>query len=590
MQNIVQQSGGSMASACQASRGIPLPEAGAELRARPWWQEWQFCLLLVLTGCFFGIRVADLSVRGEESRRGRIAWEMWQNGDWIVPRIQGEPVFFRPPLQNWLIALAGILHGEVDAFALRIPSVVAILLAVGVTYGYARSFLSRFGAFTCGLALASLGQVLELGRLGETDALFMLFLSGSLFVWKWCENRGLSPYAGWCLSYALAALATLTKGPQAPLYFVGSVSIYCLLTGRRRLLFSVSHVCGILTALVVVGVWQVPYTLRMGLSDSIKLYFHDVGPRFYEMSIKSVVLHMVTYPAELLGGSLLPWSIWFVLLLSRRVREQLRAYRDDALYLGICLAVTFPSVWLAPQASLRYYMPLFPCIACLVGILAEAFVNARERGGWAALICWYQRLLAVAMAGAGLGIAGISWFDPTSGLAQSIGFAAVYLVVCGAAAAVVWRFSARMTPPGLTVTFTLVACFLGLSQSSVVVNIRQQTSEDARQAVRVAKEKIPAGETLVSLGPAHHLFLLHLAQNVRMLPLDAQEPEAWGNGGYFCMWVKGNDIVRLCFPWKLIATISCDRNKSSEPTEIMIVGRRDETVAARGTVPEPLRF
>ena len=50
----------------------------------------------------------------------------------------------------------------------------------------------------------------------------------------------------------------------------------------------------------------------MGLSDSIKLYFHDVGPRFYELSIKSVALHMVTYPAELLGGSLLPWSIWFV--------------------------------------------------------------------------------------------------------------------------------------------------------------------------------------------------------------------------------------------------------------------------------------
>ncbi|HEV3304577.1 MAG TPA: glycosyltransferase family 39 protein [Planctomycetaceae bacterium] len=579
-----------MASACEASRGVPLPEAGAAARARPWWLEWQFCLLLVLTGCFFAIRVSDLSVRGEESRRGRIAWEMWHNGDWIVPRIQGEPVFFRPPLQNWLIALVGMLHGEVDSFALRIPSVVAILLAVGVTYGYARSFLSRFGAFTCGLALASLGQVLELGRLGETDALFMLFLSGSLFVWKWCENKGVSPYAGWCLSYALAALATLTKGPQAPLYFVGSVSIYCLLTGRRRQLFSVPHLSGILTALLVVGVWQVPYTVRMGLGDSIKLYFHDVGPRFYEMSIKSVVLHMVTYPAQLLGGSLLPWSIWFVLLLSRRVRKHLRAYRDDALYLGICLAVTFPSVWLAPLASLRYYMPLFPCVACLVGIVAEAFVNAQERGGWAALICWYQRLLAVAMVAAGLGIAGISWLDPTSALAQSIEFAAVYLFLCGAAAAVVWRFSARMTPAGLTTTFTVVACFLGLSQSSVVVNIRQQSSEDARQAVHAVRDKIPTGEALVSLGPAHHLFLLHLAQNVRMLPLDAQEPDLWGNGGYFCMWVKGTDVVRLCFPWKLIATISCDRNKSSEPTEIMIVGRRDETVAARGTVPEPLRF
>jgi 4-amino-4-deoxy-L-arabinose transferase-like glycosyltransferase len=565
-------------------------EVTAAKSARPLWLEWQFGLLLVLSGCFFGIRVTDLSIRGEESRRGRIAWEMWQNGDWIVPRIQGEPVFFRPPLQNWLIAFVAMAHGQVDELALRLPSVAAILLAVSVTYGYARSFLSRFGAFTCGLSLASLGQVLELGRLGETDALFMLFLSGSLFVWKWCENKGLSPYAGWCLGYALAALATLTKGPQAPLYFVGSVSIYCLLTSRWRALFSMPHLAGIATALVVVGGWQIPYTLRMGLSDSVKLYFHDVGPRFFDLSPTTLALHMVTYPMELLGGALLPWSIWFVLLLSARIREQLRKYGDDALYLAICLAVTFPSVWLAPLASLRYYMPLFPCVACLVGVIVEAFVASPPRGGWAFFICGYQRLIAVAMMVAGLVIAGVSWKSPDSVLAQPVGLGVAYLIVCILAAGVVWWLAARMTPACLTATFTVVACFLGLSQSSVVVNIRQRSSEDARQAVLAVKERIPRGESLVSLGAAHHLFLLHLAENVRMLPLGAQDPSTWGNGGYFCVWVKGNDVVRLCFPWKLIGTVSCDRNKSTDPTEIMIVGRRDETVADRGAVPEALRF
>jgi hypothetical protein len=83
---------------------------------------------------------------------------------------------------------------------------------------------------------------------------------------------------------------------------------------------------------------------------------------------------------------------------------------------------------------------------------------------------------------------------------------------------------------------------------------------------------------------------LHLAENVRMLPRNAQEPEAWGNDGYFCMWVKGHDTVGLRFPWTLITTISCDRNRSSDPTEIMIIGRREETVATRGTIPEAQRF
>ena len=138
-----------MASACEEAPGTlgQIAEAGTaadgtevsrtEARSRPWWLEWQFGLLLLLTASFFGLRVTALSVRGEESRRGRIAWEIWQNGDWIVPRIQGEPVFFRPPLQNWLIALIGAARGTVDAAALRIPSVIAILLIVSITYGYA---------------------------------------------------------------------------------------------------------------------------------------------------------------------------------------------------------------------------------------------------------------------------------------------------------------------------------------------------------------------------------------------------------------------------------------------------------------------
>jgi len=153
------------------------------VQGRPWWREWELGLLLLLAACFYTIRVTDLSIRGEESRRGRIAWEIWHSGDWIVPRIQGKPVYFRPPLQNWLMVLVGMARGSMDEWAVRLPSVVAMLLMVVITYGYARSVLSRFGAFFCALCLASLGQVLELGRLGETDSLFTLFLAGSLLTW-----------------------------------------------------------------------------------------------------------------------------------------------------------------------------------------------------------------------------------------------------------------------------------------------------------------------------------------------------------------------------------------------------------------------
>jgi 4-amino-4-deoxy-L-arabinose transferase-like glycosyltransferase len=581
----------------QPTMGHPVPgtpiSAGATAhvaRTRPWWREPELLILLALTACFYMIRVTDLSVRGEESRRGRIAWEMWHTGDWIVPRIQGQPVFFRPPLQNWLIAVAGMVHGTVDEFALRVPSVLAILALVVIVYGYGRSFLSRFGAFFCALSLVSLGQVLELGRLGETDSLFTLFLAGSLLTWKWCRNAGVSERRAWCWGYALAALATLTKGPQAPLYFVGAIGLFCLITGRRRELFSKDHLIGLLTGLVIVGLWQVPYAIEMGPVASVKIYFHDVGPRFFDFTVGNVLGHMVTYPLELLAGSLLPWSVWLICLLSADFRRHLMRWRDDVLFLSVCMAVAFPSVWIAPGASLRYYMSLFPCFACLVGILIEARMTLPANEVWADFVCWYQRALAILIFMVGGAVAAFSWLRPHSEMAQSTAFAVIYLAACILAAVWIWAFSTRFTPRAIVLSFTVVACFLGLSQVSLVVNLRQRFSEDAGLAVASMKEQIPADAKFVSLGQAHHLFLFHLQKPVRQLRANEDDPAIWGDAQYFCVWTKGTELPQLDFSWEPVATISCDRNRSGRPTEVTIVGRRKPVATASAATSTPLRF
>src|SRR6187402_2233960 len=95
--------------------------------------------LLILVVMFYATRLTALSIRGEESRRGRIAWEMIHSGDWLVPRVQGLPRLSRPPLQYWTIALVGEWRGAVDAAAVRLPSILATLLTVLMIYAYGRS-------------------------------------------------------------------------------------------------------------------------------------------------------------------------------------------------------------------------------------------------------------------------------------------------------------------------------------------------------------------------------------------------------------------------------------------------------------------
>src|SRR5262249_17746087 len=160
---------------------------------------------------------------GEESRWAQVAREMMQTGDWVVPRQQGMPLLSRPPMHSWLIALAASVRMKMDAVAVRLPALLAILLTTLLVYFYSRQFLDRLGALAAGCAFATFPEVLHLGRYAESEACFALFVSAPLLLWHWGYSRDSSRTLIWVSCYALAALGALTKGPQAPVYFAGGV-------------------------------------------------------------------------------------------------------------------------------------------------------------------------------------------------------------------------------------------------------------------------------------------------------------------------------------------------------------------------------
>ncbi len=541
-----------------------------------WWRERELWLLVLLMGGIYLTNLGGITIRGEESRRGRIAWEMLQSGNWLVPTMQERPVFYRPPLQNALIAGVAAVHGEVDAWSLRLPSVIAVLLLVVLIYGYGRSFLSKLGAFAAALGFASMGQVLELGRLGETEAVFTLFVAGSLLTWRWCLNTGRSPWFMWTASYALAAAATLTKGPQAPMYFVGGVWLFLIVTRRWRMLFTLPHLAGIAVALGVLALWQVPYAMQMGVATSFRVYVGDVASRFGDMKAATVIKHLISFPLEIVFGSLLPWSVLLLCYASRQFRQDLGRLRENALFLAVCIAISFPSVWIPATASLRYYMPMFPIFACLAGIAIERIAAYAPSSIWVNLFTRYQRTLALVALGTGIVVLVASIGIPRLDLAQSIPFAVAYFAACAMLAAVGWWAARSLTPRGIMIGMTTTACFLGLTYSTLLVFVRQKISEDAPGAIAQLREKLPKGEHLVSVGPAHHLFLLLYGEPVKHVPLDHVSDLDQTDSDYFCFWVWSGGVkpADIPFAWEQVAAISCDRNRRSNPIDTVIVGRR----------------
>jgi len=530
-------------------------------------------LLAGMVAAIFLARLPEMSVRGEESRWATVAMEMIRSRDWVVPRQQGVPFLSRPPLGSWLIAAATLLRGQCDVFAVRLPAVLATLLTSLLVYGYSRAFLSRLGAFSAGIAYATMGQVLQLGRVGETEAVFTFFVSASLLTWHWGYVKQWPDVWIWIAGYSLAALGALAKGPQAPIYFVAATAMFLILHRQWKRLVSWSHFVGLGALAGIIACWQIPFVLKLGWSAARAIWASDTAMRFSEIHLQAVLEHMLTYPVEVLVCTL-PWSLFLFGYLNRGACRSIGSARPMVMFLVVCLAVTFPSCWLIPGAHGRYFMPLYPCMAPLVGLMVERCLRAAAesipRKIWRnSLAC-----MCLVMGGLALAVVTASWlgFPKVSLLIQERYFSLIYAAGALAFVGILWWLHRRSHWRWGFAAVCGLAGFLGLTYDTVVMNFIVRKNGVTAEQVAQLKERLHQGQKLVSFSPIHHLFAYHFQDPIglRDWPKNAEDPS--GQVDYFCF--ERTDPRPLPFAWERIAEISCDRDRTPAPEEVVIVGRR----------------
>lgn len=542
------------------------------------WREREFWWLLLLVTLAYSVRLTDLTIRGEETRRALVAREMLQTGDWLVPRTQGQPLFSRPPLQNWMIAGISLVQGRIDELTVRLPSLLSVVATAVLLYAYTRTFLSRLGAFCTGLVFASLGQVIELGRTGETDAMFTLLVAGSLLLWHLGFVRGWNSWLTWGLGYGCAALATLTKGPQAPVYFTSIVGMTLLLQRRLRFAFQWSHLGGIALFACVVGAWQIPFMLRAGSSAGGEIYLMDVGHRFLNATWGSFFEHFAQYPVEL-WACLLPWSVLFLVWSRPGFRAALAGTWPQVGFQCLALAVALPSVWLPPGSRPRYFMSLYPCIAILLGTTLDRLAVASRDAEWRRIWPVFVRGCALAIAGAGLALAGVSLLQPDFWLAQSPGFAAGHLVCCALAATALWRWGGEPGEIPFRRSVATIATFVIACQLGVMTNAHQKTTPDTVEAVAKLKQLLPPGTRLYSMDMAHHMFV-HYFGEVQYLPWPKSAADVPPDLEYFCVDVRWQVNGPMPFDWEEIFWVPCTKHRVQAWPIGMIIGRRKPVTAS----------
>ena len=324
--------------------------------ARRWDDLAAIGLLIVLISTIYVARLGTQPIVGEESRWGTGAREMLATGDWIVPRQQGHVFPERPPMTMWAMAAAGWLRGAVDPIAIRLPSVLAVLLTSLLIYFYARTLASQFAALVAAIVYATMGQVLQIGRLGESEALFALFVSASLLLWHLGYSRSWPTLATWSTGFACAALAALVKGPQAPVYFVAITAVYLAVRRDWRFLFCWQYAAAATVFATIIAAWQIPFYLATDWPTVKATWSGLAADRFQLQRPREACRHVparnIRLPAALVAAARRARE-------ARNSRTALRTIaRSRRFSTSRCSSPIRPSGWpLAPRSILHAALP-----------------------------------------------------------------------------------------------------------------------------------------------------------------------------------------------------------------------------------------
>jgi 4-amino-4-deoxy-L-arabinose transferase-like glycosyltransferase len=213
---------------------------------------------LLLAAIFAAVQFASLfspSLMDDvDSSHAQAALSVAQTGNWVTPMINGIRYIEKPPLPYWLVAASYKIFGQ-NAFATHLPNALAMLGLAWLSWFWARrAWGSRAGLYAGLGVLTAIGPFL-FTRFIIPEAILALFLLIALYclIISLETDRPALIYFSW----ATVALALLTKGLIAPVFFFGAAIPYLLLTGQWRRWRALKPLTGFLVFLAIAAPWHI---------------------------------------------------------------------------------------------------------------------------------------------------------------------------------------------------------------------------------------------------------------------------------------------------------------------------------------------
>lgn len=374
----------------------------------------------------------------DEGRNGGCAREMFLRNDWIVPTFNAELRTHKPVLLYWCMLVTYHIGGA-NEFTARLPSALAAIGTVLLTYAIGRRLFNPHVGFWAAIALSCSVSFAMVGRAATPDGvlIFSSTLALALFVFGTFARRKsvtgdvtdsdqpapLQRAEGhWfptrpsliAIMYAAMGLAVLAKGPVGFLLPTAIIGMFLLIqrlpalntdldskdeTGELRQMvlpawlhnalrpfgpfhflrtcFAMAPITAVVMVLLVAGPWYAAVGIQTD-GEWLRGFFieHNV-----ERALEAKENHygfIGFYPVMLVAG-FFPWSIFAVPVLIETTR---RLTGKDPWQPGYLLAVCWIGVYIclfsvARTKLLNYILPCFPAAALLVGAFVDRWLAGK---------------------------------------------------------------------------------------------------------------------------------------------------------------------------------------------------------------------
>jgi len=466
--------------------------------------------------CLFG-NLGAIGLTGpDEPRYVWIARAMARTGDWVTPRLYGQPWFEKPVLYYWAAAAGFLLHLPAE-WAARLPSAVAALAAaLAIAWlakkhygGNSNSLLSP--ALLAPVVFATSVAAIGFARAATPDMIFSAAITiamacaasvfrqrGALRGPAVSEPARNSDSASLALFGGVLGLAVLGKGPAAIVLAGGAVAIWTLVTKQWRAAIRLAHPVAILSFCVIAIPWYALCAVRNPDFLRVFLWQHNVEryatPMFHHRQ-------PFWYFGPIILLALLPWTA----LLWPAAREGLRLWREKS---WICSPGFFFACWaLWPvvffsfsQSKLPgYILPAIPPLALVGAAAANRAISedgARSRALLSAIGATWLVL------GAASAFAGPRWIHVqlVGPIAASPGLYVAVLALVIAAVVTVAAFRARPAT-------AILLCAVSLAAAVEIASLRLLPAIDPLVSAR------PHAEFMRNDLHPDRIFTYHLSRS-----------------------------------------------------------------------------